>query len=291
MVSLSRSRQRLPVAVRAILTGLLVVIFGALGWFVLLAAANRLTASIPWATGPAFVIAGALYLWGFWRYVGGAGWPRSTREPRQRNLRARKLSGALWIWALSAGASAILGYIAFIFVWERVVGLQPWITFSNVHLSWANALCILLATAAEAGIVEEAAFRGYMQAPLEKRYGPVIAIAITSAVFGAIHILNGSFELSWLFLYAVLGAILGILAYITNSILPGVVLHAASDALRFIIAMRFGPNRPKPLIWQSGTDAAFWLRVAAVVVFGAIAVWAYRKLSAMTRAESAPRLT
>jgi len=281
--------QRIPVALRAIVTGLLVVIFGALGWSILFITTRQLTTSISWATGPAFVVLGGAYLWGYWRYLGGTGWPRRTAESRRQSLRARKLPGAVWAWALCAGTLAILSYIAFLLVWERLIRLQTWAMFSNLHLSFVTALCFLLATAAEAGVVEEAAFRGYMQAPLEKRYGPVVAIAIVSAIFGGIHIANGYFELTWLFPYAIFGAVLGILAYLTNSILPSVVLHAAGDAVRFLLVWRLGPNPRRPLVWESGADAAFWLRVAAVILFGAAAGWAYRKLAAVTRVESASR--
>ena len=281
--------QRVPVAVRAILTGLLVVVFGALGWSVLFVATNRLTPSIPWASGPAFVVVGGLYLWLYWRYLGGAGWPHSTAEARRKNRRGNRLSGAVWAWSLGAGALAILSYVAFLLVWERVIRLQAWTMFSNLHFSFVTALCFLLATAAEAGVVEEAAFRGYMQAPLEKRYGPVVAIVIASVVFGAIHLLNGNFELTWLFPYAIFGAILGTLAYLTDSILPGLVLHAVGDAVRFLFVWRLGPNPRRPLVWESGTDAAFWLRLAAVVVFGIAAAWAYRKLATVTRVESVSR--
>jgi len=289
MKSASAMWQRVPVAVRAVLIGLLVVTFGALGWSLLFIATARLTASVAWATGPSFAILGGLYLWAYWRYLGGAGWPRSTAEARRRNLRGNRLSGAVWAWALSAGALAILSYVAFLLVWERVIRLQPWAMFSNLHFSLVTALCFLLATAAEAGVVEEAAFRGYMQSPLEKRYGPVIAIVIVSAIFGAMHIANGSFELTWLFPYVIFGAVLGILAYLTNSILPGVMLHATGDAVRFLLVWKLGPNPRRPLVWESGADAAFWLKLAAVVFFGAAAVWAYGKLAAATRLESVSR--
>lgn len=39
-----------------------------------------------------------------------------------------------------------------------------------------------------AGIVEEAAFRGYMQAPIERRDGLVVAILITGSMFALAHL-------------------------------------------------------------------------------------------------------
>jgi membrane protease YdiL (CAAX protease family) len=39
-----------------------------------------------------------------------------------------------------------------------------------------------------AGFCEEAAFRGYMQGPIERRYGPVVAILATGIAFGFAHL-------------------------------------------------------------------------------------------------------
>jgi membrane protease YdiL (CAAX protease family) len=152
--------------------------------------------------------------------------------------------------------------------------------------SFLTVLCILLAAAVEAGVVEEAAFRGYMQAPIERRYGPRVAIVIVSVVFGFVHLANGYHELTWLLPYAIFGSILGTLAYLTNSILPGVVLHAAGDAVRFLLVWRLGPNPQESLIWQSGLDISFCVGLAVAVAFGLAAIWAYRKLAAIVGLES-----
>ena len=46
---------------------------------------------------------------------------------------------------------------------------------------WQIWLYIIL-TASVAGITEEVGFRGYMQTPLEKRYGPVKGIVLVRKV-------------------------------------------------------------------------------------------------------------
>jgi len=278
--------QRIPVLIRAILTGLLVLFFGALGWSALLFVSRKLTTSIPWAAAPLFLVVGGAFLWVFWRYLAGAGWPRSTTESRRRNLRARGLSGRVWAWALGAGVLALVGYVALVVVWGHIIRLQPRTVPDLSRYSFLSVLCFLLAAAVEAGVVEEAAFRGYMQAPIERRYGPRFAIVIVSAVFGSVHLANGYHELTWLLPYAIFGSALGTLAYLTNSILPGLVLHAAIDAGSFLFVWRFGPNPPEPLIWQSGPDTSFWVSLAVAVVFGLAAVWTYRKLSVVCRLES-----
>ena len=286
MSSASAIWQRIPVLVRAILTGLLVLFIGAGVWFGLLFGSRKLTTSIPWASAPIFLVVGGLFLWGFWRYLGGAGRPRSTADARRQNLRARKLPGAIWAWALSAGALAEIGNVALTFVWGRLIHLQPFVLPDLSRYSNLTVLCLFLGIAVEAGVVEEAAFRGYMQVPLERRYGPLVAIIVASVVFGVVHIANGNRELTWLLADAVLGAILGTMAYLTNSILPGVVLHTVNDAVRFLVAWRLGPNPPKTLIWKSGPDASFWMSVAVVAIAGSWAIWTFRKLASAARPQS-----
>jgi membrane protease YdiL (CAAX protease family) len=196
------------------------------------------------------------------------------------------LPARVWAWALSAGVLAEIGNVALTFVWARLIHLQPFALPDLTPYSNLTVLCLFLGIAVEAGVVEEAAFRGYMQVPLEKRYGPQAAIIVVSVVFGVVHIANGYRELTWLLADAVLGAILGTMAYLTNSILPGVVLHAANDAVRFLVVWRLGSNPPKTLIWESGPDASFWMSVAVVAIFGSGSVWTFRKLALAVRPQS-----
>jgi membrane protease YdiL (CAAX protease family) len=241
----------------------------------------KLTSSVPWAAGTL-----ALFLWIYWRYLDGAGWPRNTAEARHRNFRVRPLSGRVWAWALTAGASALISAVALQGVLERLVRISPFPLADLSRYPFFTVLCILLAAAAEAGIVEEAAFRGYMQAPIERRYGPRVAIAVVAVLFACVHLANGSHELLWLPVYFLVGVILGVLAYLTNSVLPGMMLHAALDIFRFLAAWRHGSAPQKQLIWQSGPDASFWISVGVAVILAAVAIGAYRKLAAVTHPES-----
>lgn len=277
--------ERIPVLVRAILSGFAVLMFGALGWSAVVIAVLKLTAFAPRATGPAILVFGGLFLWAYWRYLGGAGWPLRTAAARRRNLRARALPMRLWAWSLAAGALAILAYVAGIFVWGRVIHLQPWTVAEVNRFPVVTLCCLLIGTAAEAGLVEEAAFRGYMQVPVENRYGPRTAIAVVSILFGCVHLANGYHELTWLFPYVIFGFILGTLAYLTNSIWPGVVLHAVGDAVRFFLNWKLGPNPPQVLIWRSGPDASFRESLVIAVVLGVAAVAVFRKLAATAARE------
>lgn len=80
-----------------------------------------------------------------------------------------------------------------------------------------------------AGVVEEMAFRGYMQRHLE-RIGPTFAILVTSAVFTLLHISQG---FTYLLTFGpgifIASVVYGHLALKSGSILPGMALHFAGD--------------------------------------------------------------
>ncbi len=137
-----------------------------------------------------------------------------------------------------------------------------------------------------AGISEEAGFRGYMQSPLERRYRPALAIAITSIVFGLTHLTHGPFlptilfDMGW-------GALYGLLTYKSGSIVPAIILHTSADALEFIAAWKFPPATPAPLVWVSGPDRWLWFNLVLVVLCGSASAWAFQRLGRM-RANTSP---
>src|SRR5437764_758125 len=104
-----------------------------------------------------------------------------------------------------------------------------------------------------AGTSEEAGFRGYMQGPLERRYGPVMGIAITSIAFGLAHLSHGAFLPAILF-DILWGVLYGLVTYWSGSIVPAIVLHSSADALEFIAAWKFPPTTPAPLVWVSRSE-------------------------------------
>jgi len=274
--------QQMPIAVHAVVTGFVVLFCGALGWSAITFGSLQLAeASVPSVAGPLALLTSSCFLWGYWRYLAGAWLPRSTAELRRRRLRARSLSGSVWSWAVITGVLATVSFVGLVEVWGRFVRLQPWSASTISRYSFFTALCILIGGAAEAGIVEEAAFRGYMQEHLEERFKPATAILVTSVLFGLVHLANGHREIAWLLPYTVFGVILGVLAYTTKSILPGVLLHAAVDSVRFWMVWRTAPASPRHLIWQAVPDAAFYWNLALAGVFGAATIMAQRRLIAV----------
>ncbi|MCI0690689.1 CPBP family intramembrane metalloprotease [candidate division KSB1 bacterium] len=279
--------QRLPIILCAVIAGLIVVTAGVLPWSILVAANLRYPLkffpSLPWA-----VPAMALYLWLFWQYLKGKGWPPSTAETRRMNLRANALSPRAWRWSLGAGSLAAASLIALRQFAERLVDLPAPLFPEVSQYPFVPVLLIFLMSSAVAGIVEEAGYRGYMQAPIERRHGPIIAIIVVGTVFAVGHFSHA--WMSWRLLpyYLAGSTIFGVLAYLTGSILPGIVLHTIVDALRYIQLLWSSTATPQPLIGETGADLKFWTNVLAFIGLGATAIWAYYKLAAVVRSE--PRL-
>jgi hypothetical protein len=46
----------------------------------------------------------------------------------------------------------------------------------------------------------------------------------------------------------------------------------------------------RPLVWEAGTHAWFWIHAAQAIVFAALAVWAFRGLAEACRNPSKTRM-
>jgi uncharacterized protein len=101
-------------------------------------------------------------------------------------------------------------------------------TFEQVfgRLTLTSAVPFVLFIGLAPGFAEEMFFRGYMQRRLSLGLSPWIAILITSALFGVVHLNPPQVVFAFL-----LGAWLGVIAWRTGSIWPGIVAHAAWNSM------------------------------------------------------------
>ena len=153
----------------------------------------------------------------------------------------------------------------------------------------------VLMSAVVAGVVEETSFRGYLQRPIERRHGPVIAILVTGSLFGFAHFAHPEVGVVLLPFYIAAAAVYGALAYFTDSTTPGMVLHAGGNMFSAFDLFTRGRSewqlsaRAEPLIWETGgPDVAFWGNVAALVIVAALTVWAYSALARAMRNARSP---
>jgi len=267
------------VVVRAVVLGVGVLLAGTLPWGMLLAPANlRFGTAIPWAIVPMCV-----YLWAYWTYIRGDWGHRDTAATRREYLRAHPLPGKVWMMSLAAGLAGFGALVAFLTSMARVVELPasaPILTPEGMPR--ATMFALLVMSSLVAGVTEEAAFRGYMQGPIERRYGLAPAILVNGTAFGLLHFPNHpDAVLTMLPYYIAVAAVYGGLTWAANSILPALVLHAGGDVWslgRLWLTGRpewqLSPDAPAR-IWESGVDGAFLLSVGACLVLAALTGWMY----------------
>ena len=263
----------------AIGIGVLVLLAGNLPFNVLRASNLQVGTAIPWAILPT-----ALYLWAYWRFIGGRWGAGASAAARRQNLRANGLSLRLWGASLAAGLIGFGSLVALLALAARFVRLpssSPIVTPPDMPV--VTALTLLVAASIVAGVTEEAAFRGYMQGAIECRHGLAIAILVSGTLFGLLHFPTHPADVLWMLPYYIaVSAVYGGLTWAANSILPALVLHAGGDIVvltRWWLTGRpewqIGPTLP-PLVWEGGVDVQFVLTAIAATAFVAATAIAYR---------------
>lgn len=124
-----------------------------------------------------------------------------------------------------------------------------------------------------APVLEEIIFRGIIQKGLiNKGVKPWRAIIIATVIFGAVH---GN---PWQFLGALLlGSLLGIVYYKTNSLLLPILMHGLNNLLSAVLLLKF---KTESFTTALGTDS-FVLLLVGLVLF-AITFWLFVRLQKST---------
>lgn len=269
---------------RAIAIGLAVLFAGTLPRNVLFAMNLSHFPEVPWA----LPLVGT-YLWLFWGYLSGKGPPAETAKARYEGLRARRVSPVGWLWALLAGGLGIAALVASLHVINRLVVLPEQQLPDLTHMPRFTILSLLIAAVPIAAIVEESAFRGYMQGPIERCFGLPVAIFVSGTLFALVHL--DFTPVLWPY-YVSVAALYGTVTYLTQSILPTVALHTAGNLYSNFDLLLHGraewqtPEQGALLIWETGADSAFWLSCAALAALMVAACWAFRRLAYWSRARS-----
>jgi membrane protease YdiL (CAAX protease family) len=266
---------------RAVLIGMLVMFAGTIPRNLIFAANLRLLPSVPWA-----VPLTAVYLWFFWRYLQGAGPPKTTASARRTGLRANRITGVVWGWSLLAGGLGIVALVLALKVANRLVVLPAQSLPNLTHVPKFTVVALLLMAAPVAGIIEEAAFRGYMQGPIERRSGLTIAVLVTGTMFAVAHL---DFTLILWPYYVAVAAIYGTVTCLAKSILPAVALHTGGNLYSNIDLWLHGQSEwqagsgPASLVWKTGADASFWTASGALLIVTAAMIGAFTRLARRNR--------
>lgn len=270
----------MPALIRAVAVGLGVGLLGTLPWAGLIAANVKYRPNVPWATP---VMACVLVAW--WLYFAkGRGWPETTAEARRRYARANRVPENLWGPALGAGALGLLTALLLQGVLGRLVTLPQQRDLDPSQYPVFTVFAWVVMGAAVAGVVEETAFRGYIQGGIEKRHGLMTAILITGSLFGLSHFTHAEVGLVLFPFYLAVATVYGLLAAATNSTYPSMILHAGGNVFSAFSLFTQGRSEwqltavPAATIWKTGIDASFLANLAILVVAGAATVMAYRGL-------------
>lgn len=94
-----------------------------------------------------------------------------------------------------------------------------------------NGVFIIFTLIIAAPLIEEMLFRGYLQKVLEESWKDITkAILVASLFFALVHL-----NPYWIVQIYLLGLVLGYLAWRTNSIIPGIILHGLNNG--FAVAL------------------------------------------------------
>jgi membrane protease YdiL (CAAX protease family) len=253
-----------------VLLGVVVVLAGTIPRNIFFAVNLRHFANVPWA-----VPVTGIYLWFFWKYLKGS-------DDRRRLLRANLLPASVWLWALTAGLLGIVVLVLALKITNRFVALPEQQLPNLAGVPTWTVLSLLLAAAPIAGLIEESAFRGYMQGPIERRCGLPIAILITGTMFALVHL--DFTPILWPY-YVAVAALYGLVTSRTNSILPAMVLHTFGNMYSNLDLWLHGKTE-----WQaaSGTawhvwDSGAWITLAALIATALATYLSFLRLSVSVR--------
>jgi membrane protease YdiL (CAAX protease family) len=231
------------------------------------------TPAIPWA---ALVMSAAL--WAMWQYLGGRWAPVRTSAIRDTYRRARPVARPLVLWSIAANTLAIVALAGLWIVLFQLVPMPPNLLPDMSRYPPLTIVAVLLMSSLVAPFIEEAAFRGYAQVPLERAFGGLRAVLISSALFALVHVTHG---LLWpkLLVYFLVGVAFGTTAFLTRSLVPGIISHIIGDVTFFTLVWPYDATRR--LVWQSADPTWFWIHVVQVMVFAPLAVIAFVRLAAL----------
>jgi membrane protease YdiL (CAAX protease family) len=116
------------------------------------------------------------------------------------------------------------------------------------------------------GFVEESLFRGYVQRRLLERWTPLAAVVVSSMFFCAAH-----FDPQHVTGVVPVGLWLGVIAWRSGAVWPGMICHASMNAVSFIM-MRLGADPD-----DHATPDGMWVTLAIGAAMTGLAIWLMRR--------------
>ncbi len=106
--------------------------------------------------------------------------------------------------------------------------------------STSDLIIIIISAVFLAAIVEEMLFRGFVQTSFEHHFDVTKAVMSSALIFTIIH-----FNPWWAIQVMIIGVILGVMAWKSNSIVPSMIVHLINNG----IALIFANTKPEQYQW------------------------------------------
>jgi len=256
--------RRLPVLVRAPIVAFVVLNVGSILAVLPIFGNTKFLTSVPWALPGTMAI-----MWAFWLYATGSGYPSATRAYRATMTRDKTVSASVWRAAIPAVIASLIVTWSLRLVLPSVVPVAPPSLPIDISVyPVTTVIGLALAIALSAGVVEEIAFRGYLQKSLEDAYGIVPALNLTGIAFWSAH--ADKVTVSHLPFHLAVSVLLGTATYLTRSLLPAMVGHVLGDALLLPAYVYHRPHVAWSLltarpVWEGHANATVVDRLHVIV--------------------------
>jgi membrane protease YdiL (CAAX protease family) len=251
----------------ALFAAILTAVSGAV-WSGLLLTNLKVRPDLPWAAAAMAAI--SLLLWLLIGSSRGASYRRANPVPPRK-----------FILALVAGGACI---VALAGLWIMFVELtrMPENSADFSKLPKVTLIASLVIAALVGGVFEEAGFRGYFQGTLERYMPWMLAVLVCALVMAPLHAATQGFAWPILVFYLLADFAFGTSAALTNSVLPGILVHTAG--LFAFFAFIWPADKTRPMSFAAaGPDLWLWVHVVQIVVFGAIGIWLFSRLAGERR--------
>jgi membrane protease YdiL (CAAX protease family) len=258
----------------AIGSGVAIIIVSEAVWVGLIAAYSRHPVSFPW-----FVPVMAAFLAVGVAWMKWSNWPQYGREARRWGVRLNPVAPRILLFSLLAGWSTFFcGAFAYV-AYRMLSGLGGEVPMTIPPGPRSSTLVGLAMAAIVAGVVEEISVRGFMQGRLEKAFGVVPAIIVSGFMWALFHTNHSYFDASlldiaiWFGIFFAVSTILGTIASLTDSVVPGMIIHAGFDGLYFVSAGILQPRIAPLSFLESLASPQTFVIMAALLALVAIGSW------------------
>ncbi|MFQ5769573.1 MAG: lysostaphin resistance A-like protein [bacterium] len=133
--------------------------------------------------------------------------------------------------------------------------------------SLLDGVILFFAAVVLAGLIEEMLFRGLLQKALENKLDLPYALFFSALIFAFAH------PTPWLIQVLLLGLILGYLAWRSNSIIPGIILHSVNNAFAFFFN-NVSPENFEWYNWNNHVNPPIVVIAVCITFYGL--KWFYR---------------